>query len=1048
MDQWEALKSIYDSTNGEHWSRQDFWNFSTYQEKPYCFWYGINCNKEYGITDIVLMDNNLNGSLPRTLWKLRYLENLTLNSNKNLGGKLEDFIYGNMSKLKKIDLSFCGFEGAIPEEITLLTNLEELRLCSQRGAKKLNGSIPEGIANLNKLRFLGLGENNLTAPSPRFIGALTNLEVLDLEDVKIRSTFDVFCSLTGLKSLNLSKTELFGELPPNIGILFPKMEELLLPGNNLNGSIPYSIGRMKSLSRLSLANNKLSGPIPGNITLGSRLSFLDLSVNNLSSIDNESSHLLSHDLEILLLSDNPNLNVSFAKFLNNHVISDAGPAKLNVLIIENCSFQGEIPKSIWSFMNLIYVNVGNNKLSGRLPEVLAPMYTLLHFDVSRNQLEGTIPSTLTRIESLHYLDIRGNPGMIACKEFDEYHPYSHSCNETIEQHGLEITFNYMTKYMKGNFSCPRALLKVTKGPVFLDAMYYGYAFCKCDRGYYGEGRRCKKCMDGGKCVDKSPNMTIRKGYWPEPGPGNVTHLTSCNDEADFFTAGGRRLTTCNPSGNCKCHLSRTSTITTCNNTCLCREGSFRRLCSRCKKRWYKSGSICRKCPSHHHATYIFIGVLVLTLLIFVAALLYLRNRPRLSLLVIYGQIIILFVLRVFNVIPGWVFEINVIILLFYLAGMGSSMKGLLKIAVFYFQILDAMLSTYKLWPKAILQGQHYISSLINFNFPGLMCDFQDLYTPAGQFRLLILLPVVCILITWLFYCLVWIAHRIRAHRWNVLSIKYHCLQISVTCLNLTYFPIGLRSIAVLASCRGHSSHMHIAPWIPCNSQSSNSLESLAWLSIAIYVIGVPLFVFLPLLLCYVRADKRSELKEHEKEALDKWLGSIYLPYKEKCRSFCEVYALLRKLLLAFLIGYIPEMSSLQTFFVSLVLAVALIFHLVWQPYQSSLGWIPVENILETIVLVVLQQSFILLRFATVEKPSDERVDLLWIIVAVNCIVVFFLMVIISVLLAKHAAKSLKNRSKNESSRVYKNDFLSYFKSKNSLFKPLLLQKDKDTTDDE
>jgi hypothetical protein len=210
----------------------------------------------------------------------------------------------------------------------------------------------------------------------------------------------------------------------------------------------------------------------------------------------------------------------------------------------------------------------------------------------------------------------------------------------------------------------------------------------------------------------------------------------------------------------------------------------------------------------------------------------------------------------------------------------------------------------------------------------------------------------------------------------------------------------------------------------------------------VYIVGVPLFVFLPLLLHYVRANKRSVLTKHEKDFMDKWLGSIYLPYREKYRSFCEVYALLRKLLLAFMIGYIPEVSSLQTFFVSLVLAVALVFHLVLQPYQSSLGWIPIENILETIVLVVLQHSFILLRFTTVEQP-DKRVDLLWLIIEVNGLVVFLLIVITSVLLAQRAAKSFKNRSKNESgygatANEFRKDCLSYFKSKNSLIKPLLM----------
>lgn len=35
--------------------------------------------------------------------------------------------------------------------------------------------------------------------------------------------------------------------------------------------------------------------------------------------------------------------------------------------------------------------------------------------------------------------------------------------------------------------------------VILDFSYYFYCFCFCDRGYYGFGKICLFCMEGGIC---------------------------------------------------------------------------------------------------------------------------------------------------------------------------------------------------------------------------------------------------------------------------------------------------------------------------------------------------------------------------------------------------------------------------------------------------------------------------------------------------------------------------------------------------------------------
>jgi Leucine-rich repeat (LRR) protein len=87
--------------------------------------------------------------------------------------------------------------------------------------------------------------------------------------------------LNNLKILELSFNKLSGTIPVEIGQL-TSLELLIINGNDLNGSIPATIGDLETLRELHLSSNRLSGFIPGTIGNLSNLEILNLFDNNLS----------------------------------------------------------------------------------------------------------------------------------------------------------------------------------------------------------------------------------------------------------------------------------------------------------------------------------------------------------------------------------------------------------------------------------------------------------------------------------------------------------------------------------------------------------------------------------------------------------------------------------------------------------------------------------------------------------------------------------------------------------------------------------------------
>ncbi|KAK1733977.1 leucine-rich repeat domain-containing protein [Skeletonema marinoi] len=127
-----ALIDFYDSANGAEWTYTTNW---LYANASYCNWWGVTCNEMGHVTELVLADNSLWGTLSESI--------------------------GNLTFIEVLDLSDNDMKGSIPKEIGLLSNLTYLRL----SYNAFTGAVPESLRELTKLQLVHLQSNRITEVS-------------------------------------------------------------------------------------------------------------------------------------------------------------------------------------------------------------------------------------------------------------------------------------------------------------------------------------------------------------------------------------------------------------------------------------------------------------------------------------------------------------------------------------------------------------------------------------------------------------------------------------------------------------------------------------------------------------------------------------------------------------------------------------------------------------------------------------------------------------------------------------------------------------------
>ena len=1000
----DVLLDIYSSTNGKQWYQTSGWNSSN-NNTSHCTWYGITCHNDTSyVKAIVLAYNNLEGSLPNNIWKIRNLFSLCVPGNPRLRGHIGDFLFGNMTKLITVHFSASSISGDIPQEIVKMSNLQNFLGCIMKG-NGLTGHLPEDIGNMTELRVLCLGGNKLTGQIPRSISKLRNLWYLDFRITPgmVHGNLSDILSIPSLTDLFISGVHLTGKMPH---MMPQQLRYLVLPGNNISGEFTKIFPKHNSLEILNVANNQLTGDIPGELLLQNNTNMIDLSQNQFSSINNGQpwpENVTAPIRWYVSFAGNRNLSINFKSFLelfSGRRVDFTGRSP-SIVNLSFCDIKSPVLANILYLEKMSTCDLKGNKLYGSVPDFYEDFSFLTYFDLSSNNLTGTLPAGIQNLISLQYFDISGNPFMR-----DENDATSNA---------YQPDFSKMARPPEAdNFTCPEGRLTFNNGLIRLDPTFYEYKYCICDTGFYGDKGLCKQCMKDGTCQRWAPSlvedlrpsiMNISSGYWPSPDPANATHLVKCPVKS-----------ACNPSGLCSCRLvtspkdtrapfkrpAVSSLTTTCDISCICHLGNTDRFCSRCKYGFYKLSGLCFQCRNgDSFYYYLFIPMFAASFLVLIWSYFYYNVRPAKWFAVTAVHFLLMLIMMLLEFLPAWFFKLNLVVFVLCMTSRGKAARSLISIAVFYIQTMDFMVSSVNVWPKKVIAAQSYLSSYWNLYFPALSCDLPSIFTPVGKFVFLLLLPVVCLSTVGAYFIIMLTMQRFCPNTRRMEQVHFKCRQTAFFCLSFSYFPIVKQTLSIVRPCHKDLNvlYMPSSPWIECTSDTYLKLTTLGIVSIVVYVIGFPLMVISLMLLFF---PKRSSMSPEDRKKLDVWLGPIYLPYKPKYQAFFEVVMLLRRLILAIALSMIPSSSTLQTFVVWLVLMVSAIIHLILRPYDTQPGrregeidcqherlklkGIFSENVFEPLVLFVLSMSFMVLRFSTLDVNDTNF--FVWFVMVVNtCVLI-------------------------------------------------------------
>ncbi len=170
-------------------------------------------------------------------------------------------------------------------------------------------------------------------------------------------------------------------------------------GNNLNGSLPSSLGNLSYLTSLIAYGNTLSGSIPASLGNLSNLEILELYGNQLSE---------SIPAALGNLSNLTHLDLSDNQLSGNIPIALGNLSKLVYLVLGGNQLSGSIPAPLGNLSKLSVLSLAENQLSGSIPAVLGNLPKLENFELQFNQLSGSIPAQFGNLFNLGVLSLNNN----------------------------------------------------------------------------------------------------------------------------------------------------------------------------------------------------------------------------------------------------------------------------------------------------------------------------------------------------------------------------------------------------------------------------------------------------------------------------------------------------------------------------------------------------------------------------------------------------------------------------------------------------------------
>ncbi|KAA8538578.1 hypothetical protein F0562_028228 [Nyssa sinensis] len=329
-------------------------------------------------------------------------------------------------RVTALNLSDMGLRGTIAPHLGNLSFLVSLVIFGN----EFHGYLPKELSHLHRIKRIDLGYNSFTGELPSWFGMLPGLQQLYLD------------------SNNFTVNSLSDSLPADMcNLHLPKLRELYITSNQLDGEIPSGLYKCKELQYLSLSDNEFSGSISrdiGNLTM---LKELYLGGNNLEELEvwnvaNDYRHnkapspdgfnmdyikkgwkSIKGDVRNFMKEFHANvrlvkgLNSTFLVLLlkyDNPITLGAIPDEIGNLNLERLSlpetkFAGLIPEKIFNISTMKHIDLSMNQFIGHLPSSMGLFLpNLERLYISYNELSGAFPISITNASKLTILDMTSN----------------------------------------------------------------------------------------------------------------------------------------------------------------------------------------------------------------------------------------------------------------------------------------------------------------------------------------------------------------------------------------------------------------------------------------------------------------------------------------------------------------------------------------------------------------------------------------------------------------------------------------------------------------
>ncbi|KAF8663014.1 hypothetical protein HU200_055603 [Digitaria exilis] len=308
--------------------------------------------------------------------------------------------------LRVLSLPFCQVPSPICRALSSLCFLSEIDLQFNH----LTGVVPDFFANYSFISALQLSYNQLEGWVPPEIFEHKKIVTIDIFfNPELSGSLPNISADNCLQNLLVGRTNFSGTIPSSIGKI-KSLKRLGLDAPNFAGNLPSSIGELRSLNTLRVSGLNLVGPIPSWITNLTSLEVLQFSQCGLYGlIPSSIGHLIKLKTFAIIQSKASGeippqiFNMTQLEKLALGSNNFTGTAELNSLRrlpylnfldlsnIKIVDLEGHHNSSMVSFPNIAYLLLASCSMT-KFPSILKHLNDLHGIDLSNNNMHGAIPS--------------------------------------------------------------------------------------------------------------------------------------------------------------------------------------------------------------------------------------------------------------------------------------------------------------------------------------------------------------------------------------------------------------------------------------------------------------------------------------------------------------------------------------------------------------------------------------------------------------------------------------------------------------------------------